>query len=146
EQGCIRDVAHAYTIEGGLCVLRGNLAEDGAVLKTAGIYEDLFHFVGRALAVESQEEAVGKILTKQVEPGHGVVVRYEGPPGGAGMQEVLYPTSFIKGRGLGKQVALLTDGRFSGGTSGISVGHVAPEAAAGGTIGLVEDGDEIEID
>ncbi|HLR28874.1 MAG TPA: dihydroxy-acid dehydratase [Ruania sp.] len=146
EQGCIRDVAHAYTIEGGLCVLRGNLAEDGAVLKTAGIDEDLFHFVGRALVVESQEEAVDKILTKQVEPGHVVVVRYEGPSGGPGMQEMLYPTSFIKGRGLGKQVALLTDGRFSGGTSGISVGHVAPEAAAGGTIGLVEDGDEIEID
>ncbi|WP_159806844.1 dihydroxy-acid dehydratase [Cellulomonas citrea] len=144
--GCIRDVAHAYTVEGGLAVLRGNLAVDGAVIKTAGIDPDVFHFVGRALVCESQEQAVEKILTKQVEPGHVVVVRYEGPSGGPGMQEMLYPTSFIKGRGLGKVCALITDGRFSGGSSGISVGHVSPEAAAGGTIGLVEDGDEIEID
>jgi dihydroxy-acid dehydratase len=144
--GCIRDVAHAYTAEGGLAVLRGNLAVDGAVIKTAGIDPEVFHFVGRAVVCESQDEAVEKILNKQVQPGHVVVVRYEGPSGGPGMQEMLYPTSFIKGRGLGKQVALITDGRFSGGSSGISVGHVSPEAAAGGLIGLVEDGDEIEID
>jgi dihydroxy-acid dehydratase len=144
--GCIRDAEHAYTAEGGLAVLRGNLAEDGAVIKTAGIDPSLWHFVGRALVCESQEEAVEKILTKQVAPGHVVVVRYEGPAGGPGMQEMLYPTSFIKGRGLGKDVALITDGRFSGGSTGISVGHVSPEAAAGGTIGLIEDGDEIEID
>jgi dihydroxy-acid dehydratase len=145
-EGCIHDVAHAYTVEGGLAVLRGNLSQDGAIIKTAGIDPEVWHFVGRALVCESQDEAVEKILTKQVEPGHVVVVRYEGPAGGPGMQEMLYPTSFIKGRGLGKVVALITDGRFSGGSSGISVGHVSPEAAAGGTIGLVEDGDEIEID
>jgi len=144
--GCIRDVAHAYTAEGGLAVLRGNLAEDGAIIKTAGIDPEVFHFVGQAIVCESQEEAVNKILTKQVQPGHVVVVRYEGPSGGPGMQEMLYPTSFIKGRGLGKKCALITDGRFSGGSSGISVGHISPEAAAGGLIGLVEDGDEIEID
>ncbi|QCB94220.1 dihydroxy-acid dehydratase [Cellulomonas shaoxiangyii] len=144
--GCIRDVAHAYTVEGGLAVLRGNLAQDGAIIKTAGIDPDVFHFVGTALVCESQDEAVDKILRKEVQPGHVVVVRYEGPSGGPGMQEMLYPTSFIKGRGLGKVCALITDGRFSGGSSGISVGHVSPEAAAGGTIGLIEDGDEIEID
>ncbi|GAA2243958.1 dihydroxy-acid dehydratase [Rarobacter faecitabidus] len=144
--GCIRDAEHAYTVEGGLAVLRGNLAEDGAIIKTAGIDPDVFHFVGKAIVVESQDEAVEKILSKQVVPGHVVVVRYEGPAGGPGMQEMLYPTSFIKGRGLGKVCALITDGRFSGGSSGISVGHISPEAAAGGTIGLVEDGDEIEID
>ncbi|MDO8145527.1 dihydroxy-acid dehydratase [Isoptericola sp. 178] len=145
-EGCIRDVQHAYTADGGLAVLRGNLAEDGAVFKTAGVDPDVFHFTGRALVCESQDEAVEKILTKQVEPGHVVVVRYEGPAGGPGMQEMLYPTSFLKGRGLGKVCALITDGRFSGGSSGISIGHVSPEAAAGGVIGLVEDGDEIEID
>ena len=144
--GCIRDLEHAYTAEGGLAVLRGNLADDGAVLKTAGIDEDVFHFVGTALVCESQDEAVEKILAKEVEPGHVVVVRYEGPSGGPGMQEMLYPTSFLKGRGLGKLCALITDGRFSGGSSGISVGHISPEAAAGGVIALVEDGDEIEID
>jgi dihydroxy-acid dehydratase len=144
--GCIHDVEHAYTAEGGLAVLRGNLAEDGAVIKTAGIDPSLWHFVGRALVCESQEDAVEKILTKQVAPGHVVVVRYEGPSGGPGMQEMLYPTSFIKGRGLGKDVALITDGRFSGGSSGISVGHISPEAAGGGLIALIEDGDEIEID
>ncbi len=144
--GCIHDVPHAYTAQGGLVVLRGNLAQDGAVIKTAGIDPSLWHFVGRALVCESQEEAVEKILSKQVAPGHVVVVRYEGPAGGPGMQEMLYPTSFIKGRGLGKDVALITDGRFSGGSTGISVGHVSPEAAAGGTIGLIEDGDQIEID
>ncbi|MBT0995374.1 dihydroxy-acid dehydratase [Cellulomonas sp. DKR-3] len=144
--GCIRDAEHAYTVEGGLAVLRGNLSPDGAIIKTAGIDPDVFHFVGTALVCESQDEAVDKILRKEVQPGHVVVVRYEGPSGGPGMQEMLYPTSFIKGRGLGKVCALITDGRFSGGSSGISVGHVSPEAAAGGAIGLVEDGDEIEID
>jgi dihydroxy-acid dehydratase len=144
--GCIRDVEHAYTVEGGLAVLRGNLSTDGAIIKTAGIDPELFHFVGTALVCESQDEAVEKILSKQVKPGHVVVIRYEGPSGGPGMQEMLYPTSFIKGRGLGKVCALVTDGRFSGGSSGISVGHVSPEASAGGAIGLIEDGDEIEID
>ncbi|MCL2595760.1 MAG: dihydroxy-acid dehydratase, partial [Promicromonosporaceae bacterium] len=131
--------------DGGLAVLRGNLAPDGAVIKSAGIDPSLFHFVGRALVTESQDEAVEKILAGEVKPGHVVVVRYEGPSGGPGMQEMLYPTSFIKGRGLGKEVALITDGRFSGGSSGISVGHISPEATAGGLIGLVEDGDEIEV-
>ncbi|GGL89489.1 dihydroxy-acid dehydratase [Nakamurella endophytica] len=144
--GCIRDRAHAYTADGGLAVLHGNLAEDGAVIKTAGIDEELFHFVGRAIVVESQEQAVEAILGKKVQPGHVVVVRYEGPAGGPGMQEMLHPTSFLKGLGLGRVCALVTDGRFSGGSSGISVGHVSPEASAGGVIGLVEDGDEIEID
>ncbi len=146
EGGCIRSVEHAYTAEGGLAVLRGNIAEDGAIFKTAGVDPDVFHFKGRALVCESQEEAVEKILSKQVLPGHVVVVRYEGPAGGPGMQEMLYPTSFIKGRGLGKVCALITDGRFSGGSSGISIGHVSPEAAAGGVIGLIENDDEIEID
>lgn len=146
ESGCIHDVEHAYTVDGGLAVLFGNLAEDGAVIKTAGIDEELFHFVGKALVVESQEAAVEAILSKRVQPGDVVVVRYEGPAGGPGMQEMLHPTSFIKGLGLGKVCALITDGRFSGGSSGISVGHISPEAASGGTIALVEDGDEIEID
>lgn len=146
EAGCIHDVEHAYTVDGGLAVLFGNLAEDGAVIKTAGIDEELFHFVGKALVVESQEAAVEAILSKRVQPGDVVVVRYEGPAGGPGMQEMLHPTSFIKGLGLGKVCALITDGRFSGGSSGISVGHISPEAASGGTIALVEDGDEIEID
>jgi dihydroxy-acid dehydratase len=145
-EGCIRDVAHAYTVEGGLTVLRGNLSPDGAIFKTAGVDPEAFHFEGTAIVVESQEEAVSAILTGKVKPGHVVVVRYEGPAGGPGMQEMLYPTSFIKGRGLGKLVALITDGRFSGGSSGISVGHVSPEAAAGGPIALVEDGDRIVID
>ncbi len=145
-QGCIHDVAHAYTVDGGLAVLYGNLAEDGAVIKTAGIDEELFHFVGTAVVVESQEQAVEAILSKRVKAGDVVVVRYEGPAGGPGMQEMLHPTSFIKGIGLGRVCALITDGRFSGGSSGISVGDVSPEAASGGTIGLVMDGDEIEID
>ena len=144
--GCIRDVEHAYTKSGGLTVLYGNLAPEGAVIKAAGIDPDLFHFEGEALVVESQDEAVERILDKTVRPGHVVVIRYEGPAGGPGMQEMLYPTSFIKGRGLGKEVALITDGRFSGGTSGISVGHISPEAASGGVIGLIEDGDKITID
>ena len=144
--GCIRSVEHAYTKDGGLAVLKGNIAEDGAVIKSAGIDEELFHFVGRAFVVESQEEAVESILAKRVQPGDVVVIQYEGPKGGPGMQEMLYPTSYLKGLGLGKECALITDGRFSGGTSGISIGHIAPEAAAGGAIGLVRTGDEIEID
>ncbi|ADG97614.1 dihydroxy-acid dehydratase [Segniliparus rotundus DSM 44985] len=144
--GCIRDVEHAYTKEGGLVVLRGNLAPDGAILKTAGIDQDLFSFQGPAVVVESQEEAVSAILGKKIKPGDIVVVRYEGPAGGPGMQEMLHPTSFLKGMGLGKVCALITDGRFSGGTSGLSIGHVSPEAASGGVIGLVENGDQIRID
>lgn len=145
-QGCIRDIENAYTADGGLCVLYGNLAEDGAVIKTAGIEEDLFHFEGRARVVESQDDAIHLILSKAIEPGDVVVIRYEGPKGGPGMQEMLYPTSYLKGLGLGKVCALITDGRFSGGTSGLSIGHISPEAASGGTIGLVEEGDTIVID
>ncbi|MCK8616272.1 dihydroxy-acid dehydratase [Gordonia sp. C13] len=144
--GCIRDLAHAYTVEGGLCVLRGNLAPDGAVLKTAGIDEDLWHFEGPARVVESQEEAVQVILSKTIQAGEVLVVRYEGPAGGPGMQEMLHPTAFMKGTGMGKKCALITDGRFSGGSSGLSVGHMSPEAASGGAIGLVEDGDQVLID
>ncbi|SDU44844.1 dihydroxy-acid dehydratase [Gordonia westfalica] len=144
--GCIRDLEHAYTVEGGLCVLRGNLAPDGAVLKTAGIDEDLWHFEGPARVVESQEDAVQVILSKTIQAGEVLVVRYEGPAGGPGMQEMLHPTAFMKGTGMGKKCALITDGRFSGGSSGLSVGHMSPEAASGGTIGLVEDGDPILID
>ncbi|MEU4313531.1 dihydroxy-acid dehydratase [Nocardia sp. NPDC024068] len=144
--GCIRDIEHAYTVEGGLVVLRGNLAPDGAVLKTAGIDEELFSFQGPAVVVESQEEAVSVILGKQIKPGDVLVVRYEGPAGGPGMQEMLHPTAFLKGAGLGKQCALITDGRFSGGTSGLSIGHISPEAASGGVIGLVENGDQVRID
>ncbi|ONM49287.1 dihydroxy-acid dehydratase [Nocardia donostiensis] len=144
--GCIRDLEHAYTAEGGLVVLRGNLATDGAVLKTAGIDEELFSFQGPAVVVESQEEAVSVILGKKIQPGDVLVVRYEGPAGGPGMQEMLHPTAFLKGAGLGKQCALITDGRFSGGTSGLSIGHISPEAASGGAIGLVENGDQIRID
>jgi dihydroxy-acid dehydratase len=144
--GCIRDAAHAYTVEGGLAVLRGNLAENGAVIKAAGVDEELFTFQGPARVVESQEQAVSVILGRQVQPGEVIVVRYEGPAGGPGMQEMLHPTAFLKGAGLGKVCALITDGRFSGGTSGLSIGHVSPEAAGGGTIGLVEDGDQILID
>ncbi|GAB3756630.1 dihydroxy-acid dehydratase [Yimella radicis] len=146
ENGCIRSVEHAYTKDGGLAVLHGNLAEDGAVIKTAGIDEDLWTFRGPALVVESQEDAVDAILSKRVTEGDVIVVRYEGPAGGPGMQEMLHPTAFLKGTGMGKKCALITDGRFSGGSSGISVGHVSPEAAQGGLIGLVEDGDEILID
>jgi len=144
--GCIRDRAHAYTVDGGLAVLRGNIAPDGAVIKTAGISEDLWRFEGPARVVESQEEAVSVILTKQIQPGDVLVVRYEGPAGGPGMQEMLHPTAFLKGAGLGAQCALITDGRFSGGSSGISVGHISPEAAHGGVIGLIEDGDQVLID
>ncbi|GAA3510536.1 dihydroxy-acid dehydratase [Actinocatenispora rupis] len=146
ETGCIRDVAHAYTADGGLAVLHGNLAVDGCVVKTAGVPEEVWVFRGPARVFESQEQAVDGILTKRVQPGDVVVIRYEGPKGGPGMQEMLHPTSFLKGRGLGKACALVTDGRFSGGTSGLSIGHVSPEAAGGGLIALVEDGDEVAID
>ncbi|WP_282246854.1 dihydroxy-acid dehydratase [Stenotrophomonas sp. PS02300] len=144
--GCIRDVAHAYSAEGGLAVLRGNLAEDGCVVKTAGVDESIHVFEGSAKVFESQDAAVQGILADEVGAGDVVVIRYEGPRGGPGMQEMLYPTSYLKSKGLGKQCALLTDGRFSGGTSGLSIGHASPEAAAGGTIGLVRDGDRIRID
>ena len=145
-EGCIRDVAHAYSTDGGLAILYGNLADDGCVVKTAGVDESILTFSGPAVVVESQEEAVELILGGGVAPGDVVVIRYEGPQGGPGMQEMLYPTSYLKGRGLGKACALITDGRFSGGTSGLSIGHVSPEAAAGGAIALVEDGDTIAID
>ncbi len=145
-EGCIRDVEHAYTKDGGLAILYGNLAVDGAVVKTAGVEEELWTFRGPAVVFESQEDAVEGILGDRVKPGDVVVIRYEGPKGGPGMQEMLYPTSFLKGRGLGKACALITDGRFSGGTSGLSIGHASPEAAAGGDIALVEDGDPIVID
>ncbi|GGZ99506.1 dihydroxy-acid dehydratase [Streptomyces bluensis] len=146
EDGCIRSVEHAYSKDGGLAVLKGNLAVDGCVVKTAGVDESIWTFEGPAVVCESQEDAVQKILTQQVKEGDVVVIRYEGPKGGPGMQEMLYPTSYLKGRGLGKACALITDGRFSGGTSGLSIGHASPEAASGGTIALVEDGDRIRID
>ncbi len=145
-RGCIRSIEHAYSQEGGLAVLVGNIAPDGCVVKTAGVDDSLLVFEGPAHVTESQDEAVEHILTDKVKAGDIVVVRYEGPRGGPGMQEMLYPTSYIKARGLGKACALLTDGRFSGGTSGLSIGHVSPEAAAGGPIGLVRDGDRIRID
>ncbi|MBS6267868.1 MAG: dihydroxy-acid dehydratase [Tannerella sp.] len=144
--GCIRDFEHAYVKDGGLAVLKGNIAIDGCVVKTAGVDESIFHFTGRAKVFESQEEACKGILRGDVEKGDVVVIIYEGPKGGPGMQEMLYPTSYIKSRHLGKECALITDGRFSGGTSGLSIGHISPEAAAGGNIGLVKDGDIIEID
>jgi dihydroxy-acid dehydratase len=144
--GCIRDVAHAYTKDGGLAVLYGNLAPDGAIVKTAGVPEELFEFSGPARVFESQEDAVDGILGGAVAAGDVVVIRYEGPKGGPGMQEMLYPTSFLKGKGLGRACALITDGRFSGGTSGLSICHVAPEAAGGGAIALTQDGDTIVID
>jgi dihydroxy-acid dehydratase len=145
-EGCIRDAEHAYTKDGGLAVLYGNLAVEGAVVKTAGVEEELWKFEGPAVVFESQEDAVEGILGDRVKPGDVVVIRYEGPKGGPGMQEMLYPTSFLKGRGLGKACALVTDGRFSGGTSGLSIGHASPEAASGGDIALVEDGDRVVID
>jgi dihydroxy-acid dehydratase len=145
-EGCIRSHDHAFSKEGGLAVLRGNIALDGCVVKTAGVDDSLLVFEGPAHVVESQDEAVENILSDKVKAGDIVVVRYEGPKGGPGMQEMLYPTSYIKSKGLGKACALLTDGRFSGGTSGLSIGHCSPEAAAGGTIGLVKNGDRIRID
>lgn len=146
ENGCIRDKAHAISQEGGLAVLFGNLAEDGCIVKTAGVDESIWKFSGSAIVFESQEDAVAGILGGKVKEGNIVVIRYEGPKGGPGMQEMLYPTSYLKSMGLGKKCALLTDGRFSGGTSGLSIGHASPEAASGGAIGLVRDGDIINID
>jgi dihydroxy-acid dehydratase len=144
--GCIRDAPHAYTADGGLAVLYGNLAPDGAIVKTAGVPEELWTFSGPAVVFESQEDAVAGILGGAVRAGDVVVIRYEGPRGGPGMQEMLYPTSFLKGKGLGRACALITDGRFSGGTSGLSICHVAPEAAGGGLIAVVENGDTVVID
>lgn len=144
-RGCIRDFDHAYVKDGGLAVLRGNIAADGCVVKTAGVDESIFHFRGPAKVFQSQEEAVDGILRDKVVSGDVVVITHEGPKGGPGMQEMLYPTSYIKSKHLGKECALITDGRFSGGTSGLSIGHISPEAAAGGNIGLVRDGDMIDI-
>lgn len=144
--GCIRDMEHAYVRDGGLAVLKGNIAQDGCVVKTAGVDESIFRFSGPAKVFTSQEAAVEGILRDKVKSGDVVVITHEGPKGGPGMQEMLYPTSYIKSKHLGKECALITDGRFSGGTSGLSIGHISPEAAAGGNIGLVRDGDIIEID
>ncbi|HWU48849.1 MAG TPA: dihydroxy-acid dehydratase, partial [Asticcacaulis sp.] len=137
---------HAFTRDGGLAVLYGNIAEKGCIVKTAGVDESIWTFTGKARVFESQDAASSAILNNQIAAGDVVVIRYEGPRGGPGMQEMLYPTTYLKSKGLGKACALLTDGRFSGGTSGLSIGHVSPEAAAGGLIALVQDGDPIEID
>jgi dihydroxy-acid dehydratase len=145
-KGVIRDKAHAFSQDGGLAVLFGNLAEDGCIVKTAGVDDSILKFTGRARVFESQDAAVSDILGGRVKPGDIVLIRYEGPRGGPGMQEMLYPTSYLKSKGLGKACALVTDGRFSGGSSGLSIGHVSPEAAAGGAIALVQEGDVIEID
>jgi dihydroxy-acid dehydratase len=144
--GCIRDFQHAYNRDGGLAVLYGNIARNGCILKTAGIDESLFRFRGRAVVFESQEEAAEGILNGTVQAGDAVLITYEGPRGGPGMQEMLYPTSYLKSMSIDRKCALITDGRFSGGTSGLSIGHVSPEAAAGGEIALVRNGDIIEID
>jgi dihydroxy-acid dehydratase len=146
ENGCIRSIDNAYSLDGGLGVLYGNVALDGCVVKTAGVDESILKFSGPARVFESQDTAVAAILADKIVAGDVVVIRYEGPKGGPGMQEMLYPTTYLKSRGLGAACALLTDGRFSGGTSGLSIGHVSPEAASGGAIGLVEEGDTINID
>ena len=146
EKGCIRDIAHAYSQDGGLAVLHGNIAEDGCIVKTAGVDESNWKFEGPARIFHSQDAASDAITGDRIRSGDVVVIVYEGPKGGPGMQEMLYPTSFLKGKGLGKACALVTDGRFSGGTSGLSIGHVSPEAGGGGAIGLVEEGDRIRID
>lgn len=146
QKGCIRDIEHAYFKDGGLAVLYGNLAPAGSIVKTAGVDPSIFHFRGPARVCESQDEACDTILSGRIAEGDVVIIRYEGPKGGPGMQEMLYPTSYLKSRNLGKKCALITDGRFSGGTSGLSIGHVSPEAASGGPIALVEDGDIIDID
>ncbi|WP_028485017.1 dihydroxy-acid dehydratase [Thioalkalivibrio sp. ALE17] len=146
ENGCIRDIEHAYSTDGGLAVLYGNMAPDGCIVKTAGVDESILKFSGPARVFESQDAAVEAILGDRIQAGDVVIIRYEGPKGGPGMQEMLYPTSYLKSKGLGKECALITDGRFSGGTSGLSIGHVSPEAAQGGAIGLIEEGDTIEID
>ena len=145
-KGCIRDKANAYSQDGGLAVLYGNLAINGCIVKTAGVDESILTFTGTARVYESQDDSVAAILDGVVKAGDVVIIRYEGPKGGPGMQEMLYPTSYLKSKGLGKACALLTDGRFSGGTSGLSIGHASPEAAAGGAIGLVQDGDKVLID
>lgn len=145
-EGCIRDKANAYSQDGGLAVLYGNLAENGCIVKTAGVDESILTFTGKAIVFESQEDATAGILGGDVKEGHVVIIRYEGPKGGPGMQEMLYPTSYLKSRGLGAKAALLTDGRFSGGSSGLVIGHASPEAAEGGNIALVQNGDEIQID
>jgi len=144
--GCMGDMAHCYSKDGGLAVLYGNIAENGCIVKTAGVDPSIFHFKGTARVFSSQEAACEDILSGAIKAGDVVIIRYEGPKGGPGMQEMLYPTSYLKSVHLGKECALITDGRFSGGTSGLSIGHVSPEAAAGGAIGLVRDGDGIEID
>ena len=146
ENGCIRSIDHAFSLEGGLAVLFGNIAKDGCVVKTSGVDDSILVFEGSAYICESQDQAVEDILADKVKEGDVVIIRYEGPKGGPGMQEMLYPTSYLKSKGLGKACALLTDGRFSGGTSGLSIGHVSPEAASGGAIALVEHGDKIHID
>jgi dihydroxy-acid dehydratase len=146
EAGVIRSAEHAFSKDGGLAVLYGNLAEDGSIVKTTGVDESILVFSGPAVVFESQDSAVSGILSGRVKAGDVVVIRYEGPRGGPGMQEMLYPTSYLRSKGLGKACALVTDGRFSGGTSGLSIGHASPEAAEGGLIGLVENGDLVEID
>jgi dihydroxy-acid dehydratase len=146
QNGVIRSKEHAFSQDGGIAVLYGNIARDGCIVKTAGVDDSILKFTGPAKVYESQDAAVAAILTDKVEAGDVVVIRYEGPKGGPGMQEMLYPTSYLKSKGLGKACALLTDGRFSGGTSGLSIGHASPEAAEGGEIGLVQDGDQIAID
>jgi dihydroxy-acid dehydratase len=146
KDGAIRSTEYAFSKDGGLAVLKGNIAIDGCIVKTAGVDESILKFTGPARVFESQDDTVKAILANQINEGDVLVIRYEGPRGGPGMQEMLYPTSYLKSKGLGKACALLTDGRFSGGTSGLSIGHVSPEAAEGGTIGLVREGDTIEID
>lgn len=146
EKGCIRNIEHAYSKDGGLAVLFGNIAEKGCIVKTAGVDESIFKFTGTAKVFDSQEDAVNGILGETVQKGDVIVIRYEGPKGGPGMQEMLYPTSYLKSMQLDKDCALITDGRFSGGTSGLSIGHVSPEAAGGGAIGLIKNNDKIEID
>jgi dihydroxy-acid dehydratase len=145
ENGCIRDIEHAYSKDGGLAVLYGNIARNGCIVKTAGVDPSILKFTGNAKVYDSQEDAVNAILNGKVIKGDVVVIRYEGPKGGPGMQEMLYPTSYLKSAKIDKYCALITDGRFSGGTSGLSIGHVSPEAAAGGEIALIENGDKIEI-
>jgi dihydroxy-acid dehydratase len=145
-KGCIRDYEHAYNKDGGLAVLYGNIARNGCIVKTAGVDPSVYHFKGTARVFQSQDDACNGILGDKVQAGDVVVIRYEGPKGGPGMQEMLYPTSYIKSMKLGLTCALITDGRFSGGTSGLSIGHISPEAAAGGEIALIQDGDLIEID
>jgi dihydroxy-acid dehydratase len=146
KNGCIRDIGHAYSKDGGLAVLYGNIARDGCIVKTAGVDESILTFSGKARIFESQDSAVAAILDDQIIAGDVVIIRYEGPRGGPGMQEMLYPTSYLKSKGLGKDCALITDGRFSGGTSGLSIGHASPQAAEGGNFALIEEGDMIDID